>query len=83
LKKTTTPTVSIPALENNYFSNYAFTGVYSQENKDETEKIYSYCFELTDSNDKIIRSSGECIHNSENDIATNYSEDSWKLDIEL
>lgn len=83
LKKTTTPTVSIPALENNYFSNYAFTGVYSQENKDETEKIYSYCFELTDSNNKIIRSSGECIHNSENDIATNYSEDSWKLDIEL
>lgn len=82
-KKTTMPKVSIPSLENNYFNSYWFTGVYSQEGLDETEKIYSYCFELTDTDGNLISSSGECIHNSENDTNTKYSEDTWKLDVEL
>jgi hypothetical protein len=77
------PKVSIPSLENNYFNSYWFTGVYSQEGLDETEKIYSYCFELTDTDGNLISSSGECIHNSENDTNTKYSEDTWKLDVEL
>lgn len=82
-KKTTMPKISIPQLENNYFNSYWFTGIYSQEGMDETEKVYSYCFELTDSEGNLISTSGECIHNSENDITTKYSEDTWKLNIEL
>lgn len=82
-KKTTVPKVSVPILENNYFSSYSFTGVYSQEGMDETEKVYSYCFELTDAKGNLISTSGECIHNSENDITTKYSEDTWKLNVEL
>lgn len=82
-KRTTMPKVSVPSLENNYFNGYWFTGLYSQEGMDETEKVYSYCFELTDSDGNLITTSGECIHNNENDINTKYSEDTWKLDIEL
>lgn len=82
-KRTTMPRVSVPSLENNYFNSYWFTGVYSQEGMDETEKVYSYCFELTDSDNNLISTSGECIHNNENDITTKYSEDTWKVDIEL
>ena len=82
-KRTTMPKISVPLLENNYFNSYWFTGVYSQEGMDETEKIYSYCFELTDSDGNLISTSGECIHNSENDVTTKYSEDTWKLDTEL
>lgn len=82
-KRTTIPRVSIPALEGNFYSGYEYTGVYSQEGQDETEKIYSYCFELTDMDGRIINTSGVQIHNSENDTSTKRSEDTWKSNIEL
>ena len=82
-KRTTTPRVTIPALEGNFFSGYEYTGLYSQEGQDETEKIYSYQFELTDMDGNIIDFSGELVHNSENDNSTSQSEDTWKSNIEL
>jgi hypothetical protein len=77
------PKVSVPALEGNFFSGYEYTGLYSQEGQDETEKIYSYCFELSDMDGNIVDSSGVQIHNSENDNSTQYSEDTWKSNISL
>lgn len=82
-KRTTIPKVSIPALEGNFYSGYEYTGIYSQEGQDETEKIYSYCFELTDMDGNIIDTSGQQIHNNDKDEATNYSQDTWKTSIEL
>ena len=82
-KRTTMPKVSVPALEGNFFSGYEYTGLYSQEGQDETEKIYSYCFELSDMDGNIVDSSGIQIHNSENDNSTQYSEDTWKSNISL
>ena len=84
IKYTSYPLLTIPALTNNYYGGYSYTGVYSQEGMDGTEKVYSYCFELTDSNDKIISTSGVCLHNSSNDnIASNISQDTWQNKVEL
>lgn len=82
-KRTTIPRISIPALEGNFYSGYEYTGIYSQEGQDETEKIYSYCFELTDMNGNIIDTSGEQIHNNETDVSINSSQDTWKTNVEL
>ena len=82
-KRTTLPTVTVPALEGNFYSGYEYTGVYSQEGLDDTEKIYSYCFELSDMDGNIINTSGVKIHNSENDTSNKYSEDTWKSNIEM
>lgn len=82
-KRTTLPSVSIPALVNNFYGGYEYTGVYSQEGGDNTEKIYSYCFELMDMNGNIVDTSGIQIHNSENDRDTDTSQDTWRSTIEL
>ena len=82
-KRTTLPKVSVPALEGNFYSGYEYTGVYSQEGLDDTEKVYSYCFELSDMDGNIINTSGVKIHNSENDTSNKYSEDTWKSNIEM
>ena len=82
-KRTTIPQVKVPALEGNFYSGYEYIGTYSQEGSDETEKVYSYCFELTDMDGNIIDTSGIQIHNGENDTETNKSQDAWKSNIEL
>lgn len=83
-KRTTTPDVRIPALEENFYGRYEYTGVYSQKNGDETEKIYSYCFELSDINGNIVDTSGIQIHNSENDDDTIVeTQDTWRSTIEM
>lgn len=82
-KRTTFPSVRIPALENNFYGGYEYTGVYSQEGGDETEKIYSYCFELTDIDGNIVDTSGVQLHNSENDRDTSVTQDTWKSSVEL
>jgi hypothetical protein len=82
-KRTTLPKVTVPALEGNFYSGYEYTGVYSQEGLDDTEKIYSYCFELSDMDGNIISTSGVKIHNSENDTSNKYSEDIWKSNVEM
>lgn len=83
-KKTTVPLVEIPQLKNNFYSGYEYTGTYSQKGKDETEKIYSYCFELSDMDGNLIDTSGIQIHDNSKDSANSFeSQDVWKSNIEL
>ena len=46
---------------------YSYIGVYSQYEKDVTEKVYSYNFTMYDENGAIFETSGEILHNHEND----------------
>jgi hypothetical protein len=82
-KRTTMPQVKIPALENNFYNGYEYTGTYDQSQGDSTEKIYSYCFELRDSAGNLVDTSGTQIHNSENDRDTEKTQDTWKSNIEM
>lgn len=53
--------------------------VLSTVKRDHSEKVYSYCFELTNSNGEIIASSGTQLHDASTDKYTNRSSDSWSL----
>lgn len=93
IKYTSLPIISIPQLENSFISSHEYTGVYSQENtiedrkiviaRDQSEKVYSYCFEITDISGNIISTSGTQLHNSENDIDLYISEDRWVNKVDL
>ena len=83
-KKTALPIVEVPQLKNNFYSGYEYTGIYSQKGRDETEKVYSYCFELLDTDGNLIDTSGIQIHDNSKDKLSSYeSQDSWKSNIEL
>lgn len=83
-KKTTKPDVKIPQLEDNFYNGYEYTGTYSQKGKDETEKIYSYCFELSDMDGNLIDTSGVQIHDSSKDSeSSSEAQDVWKSSVEL
>ena len=92
IKYTTSPEVSIANLKRqdnlNVISTinrhiYNYVGVYSQHNKDTTEKIYSSRFILTDANNEIIVDSGDLIHNSSKDINSYESSESYTISREL
>lgn len=76
-KFTKEPTVTIKNLdaEQNNIHFYEYNGVY--ENEDQSEKVYSYEFNLYDSLNKLIASSGEQLHNSSFDVSSNSSVDTW------
>ena len=78
IKCTSAPQVFIKDRENTKFNNYEYVGVYSQEGegKDSTEKVYNYKFDLFDSANNLIATSGVLLHNSSNDEAAS-SVDSW------
>lgn len=79
-KYTTVPNLTIPGLEKNFYGKYTYLGEYSQEGKDTTEKVYSYCFELTDRDGNIVSTSGVKIHDASSDNSnTAISTDSWTL----
>lgn len=86
-KCTATPEISIDQLNidevNQNISTYI--GRYSQsgENKDSTERVYSYRFDVMDINEKIVATSGECLHNSSEDTSVTESEDKWTMDLAL
>jgi hypothetical protein len=46
---------------------YEYEGVYSQQDNDITERVYSYCFNLYDNNGNLIDTSDNLLHNSESD----------------
>ena len=55
-----------------------FLGVYDQsESPDKTEKVYSYRFDFYDLNDELKHTSGELIHNINDDSDHNYSSDRY------
>lgn len=51
--------------------------------RDSTEKIHSYCFEITDSNGKVIATSGIQLHNSAIDTSSSETQDTWTLNMDL
>ena len=57
---------------NNSLSEYV--GVY--ETIDPTEKVYSYCFTITNE-DGVYETSGELLHNTNNDVSNTTSKNTW------
>lgn len=78
-KYTTKPKVEIKGLSANMNNNhiYNYIGTYDQGNGDNTEKVYSYCFNIYDVNDNLIATSGENIHNTTTDTELNFSYDEF------
>lgn len=76
-KFTSKPNVSIEKLKlddiNTHF--YDYSGVY--ENSDTSEKAYSYEFNLYDSSNKLVATSGEQLHNASLDTDIRKSIDKW------
>lgn len=98
IKYTSYPSVTIPNLIGNFYGSYDYVGLYSQADvvdkdesgnevvtlkRDGTEKIYSYCFELTDRDGQIVATSGVQLHNSSTDMLTTESSDKWSFRREL
>lgn len=57
---------------------YEYTGVYLQEH-DQSEKIYSYRFDLYDDTNALVATTGQLIHNNSMDIDIDSSNDTWRL----
>ena len=51
--------------------------------RDNTEKCYSYCFELTDRDGNLVATSGTQLHDASTDQSTGESSDHWALRREL
>ena len=80
-KYTEEPNVYIGGLEDSqlHSDTRTYIGVYSQEGKDITEKVYSYNFTVYDEQGKILETSGEQLHNHENDDKVYESVDSYTM----
>lgn len=78
-KYTTMPDIAIDGLEFKVINThqYRYLGTYSQKNKDITERVYSYRFDIYDINRNIIATSGDLLHNRNNDINNYESQDEW------
>lgn len=86
-KYTTEPTVYINDFKTGMTNThkYEYYGFYSQENGDSTEKAYQYRFDLYDNHDVLIASSGDQIHNVNNDVElfNSYDRYEYNQDLEL
>ena len=80
-KYTEEPNVYIDGLEGSqlHSDTRTYIGVYSQEGKDVTEKVYSYNFTVYNEQGKILETSGEQLHNHENDDVIYKSSDSFTM----
>lgn len=80
-KYTEEPNVYIDGLEGSqlHSDTRTYIGVYNQEGKDVTEKVYSYNFTVYDEQGKILETSGEQLHNHENDDVIYKSSDSFTM----
>lgn len=85
IKYTTKPKVSILTLAEtgNNSHIYTYTGLYSQYEKDFTEKIYSYRFILKDENNNILKDTDFIIHNNSNDELPYESQDTFTYTADL
>ena len=81
IKYTTQPEVAIEGLEASalHSDSRAYIGTYSQYNGDVTEKIYSYNFTIYDENGGVVETSGELLHNHENDDEIYESSDQYQV----
>lgn len=85
IKYTAKPNIYIDGLETGNVNNnhsYHYLGVYNQED-DTSEKVYSYNFTLYDEKNKVIKFSGELVHNSYNDTELYTSYDEFEIPEEL
>lgn len=80
IKCTTNPTIYIANMvEGTVHSNIGnYTGIYSNLG-DQTEKIYSYYFSLYDNYNQLIMTTGDLLHNAENDTSIEESKDEFQL----
>lgn len=85
IKFTTKPNIYILNLktDSNNAYNQEYTGIYSQENKDATEKVYSYRFIFKDENNKIIKDTGYQVHDNSKDVEYYESQDKFFLNLDL
>ena len=85
VKYTSSPVVSISGLEIGKINmnSSSYLGVYSQYAQDVTEKIYSYCFTVTDFNGNLFATSGVKVHNSFEDTEIYESTDRFTIEKEL
>ena len=85
IKYTTKPELSIMNLDSALINShkYNYTGIYSQQGKDITEKVYSYQFDVYDELESLYYTSGEQIHNASEDTEQDNSADLFKLPQDL
>lgn len=78
-KYTTKPTVRINDFKENSLNNFTnnYIGYYDQTNGDNSERVYSYRFDIYNLKNEIIASSGECLHNSSTDTNADWSVDNY------
>ena len=86
-KYTTEPTVYINDFKTGMTNThkYEYIGFYSQEDGDSTEKAYLYRFDVYDNTDTLIASSGDQIHNANDDteLYESYDKYEYNKDLEL
>ena len=63
--------------------SYDYVGHYNQYKKDTSERAYSYQFDVYNSNNELIMSTGEKLHNSSNDTEIYESHDDFTLSQDL
>ncbi len=81
IKYTTNPDVYIADQQNGILqsANNSYLGVYSQKDRDVTEKLYSYRFDIRNNEGDIVETSGDLIHNHENDDYNYESNDEYSI----
>lgn len=82
IKYTTKPIIYIQGLRDKFInkSNQGYIGCYEQITtdtifKDQTEKVYSYRFDLYNNENILIKTSGDLIHNTTTDENPDFSQD--------
>lgn len=82
-KCTNIPSITINGLDANKINDNIqnYFGYYY--NEDKTESVYSYCFNLFDEEDNIILTSGENIHNGDQDENLNSSVDNFNISLDF
>lgn len=81
IKYTTKPVIEILNLEEKIINShvYQYTGYYSQAAGDRTEHLYSYRFDVYDKEGNLYKTTGDVLHNSNNDVNNYESYDSFML----
>lgn len=85
IKYTTKPEVTILGLSSMKSNGhqYSYTGVYSQKEKDFTEKAYSFKFIVKNKEGKVIKDTGYTIHNYSKDTSQYESQDDFLFSQDL
>lgn len=85
IKYTTKPKVSILTLAETGSNShiYTYTGLYSQYERDFTEKVYSYRFILKDEDNNILKDTDFITHNNSNDELPYESQDIFTYTADL